>query len=198
MMKTAYLPPGNWILPTAPRFTPLGENEKTPLQKMLLKVTRWQAGTERNLNVFEGLARLGGTFFPYLMFLSQILMKGRIGRVDKELIILRVGWRMGCVYEWGHHVHMAAELGISDSVMHSIAQEDSSDWEPRLATFIRAADELVAQHTLSDDTWAALRGELSEDQAVEFCMLVGHYVMVAGLINTLGIRIEPGYLKDIG
>jgi alkylhydroperoxidase family enzyme len=93
---------------------------------------------------------------------------------------------------------MAAELGISDAVMHSIAQEDSSDWEPRLETFIRAADELVAQRTLSDDTWAALRGELSEDQAVEFCMLVGHYVMVAGLINTLGIRIEPGYLKDIG
>lgn len=197
MMKTASLPPGGWILPKAPRFTPLAENEKTLLQKTLLKVTRRQAGTERNLAVFEGLARLGGTFFPYLMFLSQILMKGRIGRVDKELIILRVAWRMGCVYEWGHHVHMAAELGISDSVTHSIAQEDSSDWEPRLATFIRAADELVAQRTLSDDTWAALRGELSEDQAVEFCMLVGHYVMVAGLINTLGILIEPGYIKDI-
>lgn len=195
-MDAASLPRGNWVLLEGQRVSPLSEKEKTLLQKTLLKITRRRAGTQRNLNVFEGLARLGVIFFPYILFLSQILMRGRIARVDKELIILRVAWRMGCIYEWGHHVHMAGELGISDSVIQSIAQEHHADWDSRLATFTQATDELVTLRTLSNDTWAALRRELSEDQAVEFCMLVGHYVMVAGLINTLGICIEPGYLKN--
>lgn len=78
-----------------------------------------------------------------------------------------------------------------------MAAADEPAWADRLRALMHATDELVAERRLSDGTWRALRGHLSEDQAVEFCMLVGHYVMVAGTINTLGVSLEPGYLQGL-
>jgi hypothetical protein len=63
---------------------------------------------------------------------------------------------------------------------------------------LRATDELLDKRCISEETWEALGGELTPDQCVEFCMLVGHYVMVAGLINATGVQLEPGYLEGIG
>ena len=36
-----------------------------------------------------------------------------------------------------------------------------------------------------------------DDQLVEFCMLVGHYLMVAMTINSCGLVLEPGYLDEL-
>lgn len=196
-MGPGTLPAGNWYRPERLRISVLPKSEQSFTQKALLGVTRRQAKSKTNLNVFTALARLGGIFLPYLLFLSQILMKGRISRVDKERIILRVAWRVGCVYEWGHHFHMAQELGITEAQILSIAEERHPSWDDRLRALLYATDELIEQRCLSEETWKDLREHLSEDQAVEFCMLVGHYIMVAGTINTVGVCLEPGYLKDI-
>lgn len=196
-MELPTLPPGSWHQPASSRFQPTPIARRTALQKLLLGITRRRAKADEDLTVFTVLSRLGGIFLPYLLFLSQILIKGRISRADKERIILRVAWRVGCVYEWGHHVHMATELGVSDDEIRSLAEPQSASWDRRLRTLVQAADELVDRRLLSYETWDLLREQLSEDQAIEFCMLVGHYVMVAGTINTLGVRLEPGYLKDI-
>lgn len=194
---TATLPPGNWVLPERQRIAGLRVSEQSFLSRRLLGLTRRRAGTKTDLNVFTVLARLGGLFFPYMLFLSQLLMKGRISRVDKELIILRVAWRIGCVYEWGHHCQLAGELGLGSAEILSVAVEENPAWDERLRVLLRATDELILERLVSEGTWQALREHLSEDQSVEFCMLVGHYVMVAGTINSTGIPLEPGYLERI-
>ena len=112
-----------------------------------------------------------------------------------ERIILRVAWRVGCIYEWGHHVPMARELGVSDDEILSLAEADSPLWDDRTRTLVRADDELVEHRVLGDGTWRALAAELTDNQLVEFCMLVGHYVMVAMTINACDLELEPGYLE---
>jgi hypothetical protein len=67
----------------------------------------------------------------------------------------------------------------------------------RLRALVRAVDELIAQRVVSDDAWRALAGELTANQFVEFCMLVGHYLMVAMTINSCGLALEPGYLDEL-
>lgn len=194
-MSLPTLPQGRWHFPESTRIPHL--DQQTLLQRLLLGITRRQAGADSNLNVFLILARLGRIFPRYLLFLSHMLMKGRIARIDKERIILRAAWRMGCVYEWGHHAHMARDLGVSESVIRSLAEEDCAGWDSRLRAFVRATDELIAGQRLSDETWASLKQQLSNDQCVEFCMLVGHYMMVAMTINAAGVRLEPGYLDGV-
>ena len=194
-MKSITLPAGSWVTPSHSRIP--APEELTLTQHFFLRLTRKAAGVSDNLNVFLTLARLGSIFPRYLLFLSHLLKKGRIPRADKERIILRVAWRLGCVYEWGHHSHMARELGIIESEVASIARQDTGEWDDRLRVFIRATDELIDQRSLTQSRWDELSTQLSTDQLVEFCMLVGHYVMVAGLINTTGVRIESGYLEGV-
>lgn len=187
-------PQGNWHVLRKPRVVPLPEQQQGLLQKLFLAVTRRGAKSKTNLNVFSVFARLGAIFPRYLLFLSHILMKGGISRVDKERIILRLAWRVGCVYEWAHHVHMARDLGISDATINSLAQENSPLWDEKTRAFVAGVDELVATQRLTEATWKALSRQYSQDQLVEFCMLVGHYIMVAVTINSVGIQVEPKYL----
>lgn len=194
-MQLTTLPEGNWILPGQSRIT--AQEQSTLTQRFFLCLTRKGAGVSENLNVFLTLARLGSIFPRYLLFLSHLLKKGRIPRADKERVILRVAWRLGCVYEWGHHTKMAREAGVSESEVASIAGQDANEWNDRLRVFIRATDELIDQRSLTQSRWGELSTQLSQDQLVEFCMLVGHYVMVAGLINATGVRLESGYLEDV-
>lgn len=195
MMNLLKLPPGAWQATNRSRFVPLPEREKSLVQKTLMLITRMRTGTDRTLNVFEMLARLQGTFFPYLLFFSNLLFRGAIPRADKERIVLRVAWRCGCIYEWGHHVKLARDVGVRDDQINAIAEPVSPLWSARTATLMHATDELIETRTISDATWTALRQELSENEIVEFCMIVGHYVMVAGTVNAMGVRLEPGYLK---
>lgn len=187
-------PKGNWQVLKKPRVGPLPEPDQGFVQKIFLAITRRGAKSKTNLNVFSVFARLGAIFPRYLLFLSHILMKGGISRVDKERIILRLAWRVGCVYEWAHHVHMARDLGITDAAIHALAQESSPLWDHKTQAFVAAVDELVANQRLTDGTWQSLSRHYSQDQLVEFCMLVGHYIMVAVTINTVGIQVEPKYL----
>ncbi|NWE77811.1 carboxymuconolactone decarboxylase family protein [Pseudomonas yamanorum] len=190
------LPEGNWKL-NKQRIPLLEPESFPPKQQAILAGLRKASKAERNYNVFLILAKLGDGLSQYLPFFSNLLFAGKISRVDKEKIVLRVAWRVGCAYEWVHHTKLSMLLGISMSEIKSMALEYSDSWTPRVAAFVHASDELLASKTLSDSTWEELREHLSDDEIVEFCFLVGHYVMVAMTINTSGIPVEPELLKSI-
>jgi len=57
------------------------------------------------------------------------------------------------------------------------------------ALLLRAADEMHATRTLSDELWGALRPLLNDQELIELCMLIGHYEMLAMTLNAL--RVEP-------
>ena len=40
---------------------------------------------------------------------------------DRELLILRVGWRTQCRYEWVQHVRMAADAGITPAEVEAVS-----------------------------------------------------------------------------
>ena len=194
-MSRLVFPPGEWQHKDV-RVAPLPSVEQTLIQKFLLWLTKRAAKASSNLNVFLVLARLGPIFPRYLLFLSHLLMKGRLSRVDKERVILHLAWRLGCRYEWVHHFHMATDLGLSTREILSMADRDSPLWDDRTRSLVQAADELLDKKVLTDMTWAQLRPHLNGDETVELCMLVGHYVMVAMTINATGIQPEASYLES--
>lgn len=172
------------------RIAPLSLTQSNLMQKVFLKVTQYGAKSEVPLNVFGVLARLDKLFPNYLFFMKSILFKGNIGRVDKELIILRIAWKLQCSYEWKHHTHFAAELGIENHIVESITLDHSKLWDDKLATMVNSVDALLTDKTLNNTQFQQLKKYFNDDQIVEFCMLVGHYVMVAMTINTCGVQPE--------
>jgi len=87
---------------------------------------------------------------------------------------------------------MGRRAGMTDEEIARVAVgPDAPGWTPRQLALLRATDELHATRTLGDETWAALRSELDERGAIEFCLLVGHYEMLAMTLNALRVQIDP-------
>jgi 4-carboxymuconolactone decarboxylase len=142
-------------------------------------------------NIFTTLVRHPGLFRRWLPFGGKLLA-GKLPERDRELLILRTGWRCRSEYEWGQHTLIGKATGLTDTEIRRIQDgPDASDWDTFDATLLRAADELHDDSCLSDRTWRALAARYDERQLIELPMLVGHYHMVAFALNSLGVQREP-------
>ncbi|MEE1927088.1 carboxymuconolactone decarboxylase family protein [Streptomyces sp. TRM 70351] len=149
------------------------------------------AGRLGDLHLFSTLARNPDLLTSWLGFGAHLLLAAGLPAPDRELVILRVARNCRCRYEWVQHERLAAGTGLSPADVARVAEGPGAPgWSPRQALLLTAADELHAHARLSDATWAALAGELSERDLVELPMLAGHYHMLAFVINTLGIEPE--------
>jgi hypothetical protein len=63
---------------------------------------------------------------------------------------------------------------------------------------LRAVDDLLDDHRIGDDTWNALAGRYGTEQLIEIPMLAGHYAMLAGMLNSLGVEPETADLPALG
>lgn len=143
-------------------------------------------------NVFTTLARHRGLFRPWLRFAGALMPGGRLPRDETELLILRAAHNCGCDYEWHHHERLGREAGLTpDDIARVRRGPGDPGWEAGRALLLRAADELHASRTISDELWAALRRDRSDTELIEICMLVGHYEMLAMTINALGVQPDP-------
>jgi 4-carboxymuconolactone decarboxylase len=177
--------------PDAPRLTPLTSDEVTDEQRELLASVVTSDGWA--MNIFATLVRHPGLFRRWMPFGGKLLA-GKLPARDRELLILRTGWLCRAEYEWGQHVVIARGAGVTDDEIEQVKQgADAPGWtDPFDVTLLRAAEELHANNTLSDETWKALSARYDERQLVEVPMLVGQYHMVAYTLNTLGVQREPG------
>ena len=140
-------------------------------------------------HVFTTLARHRGLFRRWLLFAGGLMPGGRLPRADSELLILRVAHLTDCAYEWHHHERLGRAAGLSaEEVQRARGGPEAEGWTPRQRLLLQAADELIAGQRIADGTWAALAAELAEADLIELTLLVGHYVMLAGTINALGIE----------
>ncbi len=176
--RIAPLPPEDWsdeLRPLA-SFTPTGE-----------------AVALGDLNIFRTLATHPALFQAWAPFGGYLLTNGTLPFHDRELVILRTALNCRSRYEYGQHVRIAENGGISREAVERVADgPDADGWTPREAALLRAADELHRSADVSADTWKALAGELDERQLVELCMLVGQYHLVAFMLNAVGVQPEPG------
>ena len=121
------------------------------------------------------------------------LLAGKLPARQRELLILRTGWRCQAAYEWGQHVRVGLAAGLTDAEIERVkAGPDDAGWDPFDAVLLRAADELHDDACITDATWQALAARYDTQQLIEVPMVVGHYHMVAFTLNSLGVQREPG------
>jgi hypothetical protein len=67
----------------------------------------------------------------------------------------------------------------------------TADLSEHQRLLLRATDELHHEQTLSDAMWTQLRRSYDDARLIEFCMLVGHYEMLAMTLNSLQVAPDP-------
>lgn len=144
------------------------------------------------LNIFTTLAHHPKLLKRWMVFGAHVLSKSTLPARARELLILRTGWRCGCAYEFGQHTLIGRGVGITDDEIARLVRDGVDGWDEGEAALLVAADELVADHRLSDDTWRRLSAELSTEQLLDLIFTVGQYAMVCMALNSLGVRLDDG------
>jgi 4-carboxymuconolactone decarboxylase len=175
------------------RIAPLDIEELSEVQKDLLIPT--QSGRTRSgEHLFRTLVRHPGLFRKWSPFGGKLLLAGKLPARDREILILRTAWRCQVAYEWGHHVFLGREAGLSDREIEQVkGNPDDPGWSGHEAALVRAVDEMHDGSKITDATWAYLAMTYDDPQLIEVPMVVGHYTLLSYVINSLGIRLEPGF-----
>jgi alkylhydroperoxidase family enzyme len=145
-----------------------------------LKIFNMMAHAESNL---RSLLRLGGTI------LSKQQLSGRL----RELAILRIAKLSGARYEWVQHVPIGQAAGITDAQIAALdaGKTDAACFAARERLVLRFTDEVVRDVRASDDTFVQMRKEFSPREIVELILAIGYYMMIARLLETTSVDIEP-------
>jgi 4-carboxymuconolactone decarboxylase len=129
-------------------------------------------------------------FRAWLPFCLHLLMSSAFPARERELLIIRTASLCGSAYELEHHLALGADLGLTEHELAALTGHADQSWAPRDRLLVAAADELHADHVISDATWHGLSEQLSMEQLIELPMLAGHYVLLAGVLRSLGVPLD--------
>jgi 4-carboxymuconolactone decarboxylase len=133
--------------------------------------------------------------FLAMMPYSAALLRGRLPRVDTELVILRVAHLRDSEYELQHHRWMGRHRGLDDQTQALIfawpdTPADSGGLTDRQHALLRATDEFILNRSISAEVWRQLAHHLDRRQLIEFCLLAGQYDSLAATMSALEIPLD--------
>ncbi|HZT64760.1 MAG TPA: carboxymuconolactone decarboxylase family protein [Acidimicrobiales bacterium] len=175
--------------PDHPRITPA-----TDPPEEVAELTRAPGLSDRPLNIFATLAHNPRMLKRFNQLGGSLLgPRGLPGR-QREIVILRVGWRCRSVYEFGQHTLIGRRVGLTDEEIAALTREaaDGPDWSADDRALIAMADELCADDCVSRPTWERLAQRWNDSELVELLVLAGFYRLVSGFLNSAGVALDPG------
>ena len=173
-----------------PRVSPLPDSEWGEESQELL--SRLQS-ENRVLNIYRTLANHPKLLKRWSVFGTPVLFKNTLPPRERELLILRTGWLRQSEYEWGQHVLIAGRRGVTEAEIERVKEgPDGDGWDAADAALLRAADELLEDAFITDETWQALAGRFETEQLIDVIFTVGQYNLVSMALNTLGVQLDDG------
>lgn len=127
----------------------------------------------------------------WLDFLNCLFRETTLPPRDREIAILRIGWRCQSEYVWSRHTIAGKREGLSDHEIHLITMESASDeWRPTESVLLRAVDELIDKAFITDATWNDLAKHYTARQLMDFIIIVGVATLHAMIVNSLGVQLD--------
>ena len=173
-----------------PRIEPLdGAQQSAEAQELLASLPE----NLRSLNIMRTLSQHPELMRRWMVFANHVLGKSTLPIRERELLILRIGYLCQSGYEWGQHVLIARQAGMSDAEIRACQTGSAT---PGLAELDRllflAAEDLHKDAHVSDATWAGLGQHLSTEQLMDVVFTVGQYNLVSMALNSFGVQADEG------
>ena len=173
---------------SSPRINPIQEKEWTKAQRDVLKMQTMRGKVQ---NIFLTLAHHEKLAKRWLVFANHILNKSTLSTIDREILILRIGWLCQSGYEWGQHEIIAAKAGLSAKKIEAIkAGRNDPCWTERENLLLKATDELYSDAFITTATWSGLTAYYSTQQMMDLVFTVGQYNLVSMALNSFGVQLD--------
>ena len=112
--------------------------------------------------------------------------------VLRELAQARVGWAVGSQFVYSQHVRSLQGLGVDDDRVRDLPAWAASDAYSRLERAVLAyTDALALDHgRVSDELFAVLQEELSDEQILELTYITSMYLMHGVIARALRLEFD--------
>ena len=145
----------------------------------------------RILNLYKVMAHCPEVGINFLRLGNAILFKGTVPPSLRELAILRVGIISQAKYEFTQHIPIALRTGLKQEQIDDLPNwESSGKFNQQERAVLRYTDEVTKNILVKDDTFAAIRGFLSEEGIVELTTAIGYYGMVCRILEAIQVELE--------
>jgi alkylhydroperoxidase family enzyme len=119
------------------------------------------------------------------------VLDGALDARLREIAILRVGWRIGSVYEWSNHVGVARGAGLTDAEIVAVRTADAAVLSDADRLAIQVVDEVLDTTRVSGSTLDDARALLGDgDELLELVMIPGFYRAIGSMLLTFSVPLE--------
>ena len=182
------------VIGDGPKIAALEDSEMSGEARAVVDGVRAAAGAGpagKMPEYMRMLAKHPGLFRSQ-METGKLFFNGLIAPRERELAVLRIGWLAGAPYEWGEHVKISKRYGVtSEEIERAIIGSAAPGWSEHDAAILRAVEELIADFAISGATWDTLAKRWDEAQMLEFPAMVGQYVAIAFIQNSVRAALAP-------
>jgi len=141
------------------------------------------------LELFAHHLALSDAWLPFTDMLAGD--QATLSPEHRELLILRVAWRTRSGYEWVQHDRMGRQAGLTAAQLDAIRQGPNAEvWTPTEHALLTAVDEMIDHSSVGDETWRSLVAFFDSAQILELLFVIGGYVCLAYVLNSIGLRGE--------
>jgi alkylhydroperoxidase family enzyme len=155
-----------------------------------------EAGVPDNLagiNVFRAMLQNPPAASRVANFLTTMLFEGKLDQRIRELVILRIGWRLKSEYEFCQHVAVAKRIKMSEQDILGVRDPDAcTSYNELDRAVIRMTDELIERAEISPATRAIISRSFTPEQMVELLLAVGNWTMFAIFLKNAEIPLDAG------
>ena len=169
------------------RTDPLAPNDLTEEQREFLKPFTDKDG--RYPNVFGTLAQHMDLVRAWSAFGLYTLRDNQLDPILREVIILRTAVLIGSDYEWHQHRKIALRVGMEEDTIENI-RLGNDPTDPEVDLLIHCANELIADHRLSDNTWNRLMTRFDLTYVLDVIFTVGAYTALGMALNSCDVQVE--------
>ncbi|MFD2421716.1 carboxymuconolactone decarboxylase family protein [Amycolatopsis pigmentata] len=177
---------------TGPGLPPVAPGQWERKTRALLDPSEYESPLFLVLAHHEPLLR------NWYRFTGRLMAGTTLTDREREVLTLRLSWRTGTPLQWGEHVGAGLRAGLVPDEIASLAgEEPSTGWSARERTVIEAADQLWDTGAIGGDLLTRLSGHFSIREVLEVLFIAGNTVMVAAVVNTLGISGDFAGVRDL-
>jgi 4-carboxymuconolactone decarboxylase len=180
----------------APRVAPIADEALTPEQREAVAPMTTRNGMV--LNIFRTLVHSPEALNAFMSWGGYVLSDSNsLPPREREIAILRIGYRCRSGYEFAQHTRVGQRCGLSLNEVEAIKGDPADPrWTDAERALLVASDELHQSHFISDSTWKQLGEHFTDKQRMDLVFTVGQYTQVSMILNTFGVQLDPGQELD--
>ena len=146
-----------------------------------------------DLGIFRMVANAQGPFRAWMRFGGALLDPNEFDPLLREFAITRVAaMSPGGDYEWVQHAAITLEVGGTQEQLDAIQRGlDADVLGPDGRLVVRFASQVVRDGSPDEETFTAMTARFSPREIIHLLMLIGQYMMLARIMATAQIDLEP-------